>query len=162
MGLALLRAGRFDEALAQFKKTITLDPNYVRVYQHMGYAYEWHRMFPEAIAAYRKGVSLAGETLEVQADLARALIEAGEREEGTRILRHLEAETARRYISPVDLAGIYTAMGDRDRALTLLETALQQRNGALLFVPQDIEFESLRGEPRFARILREVGTPGAS
>ena len=160
MGLALLRAGRFDEALAQFKKTIALDPNYVRVYQHMGYAYEWHRMFPEAIAAYRKGVSLAGETLEVQADLARALIEAGEREQGTRILRHLEAETARRCISPVDLAGIYTALGDRDRALTLLETALQQHNGALLYLPQRIEFESLRGEPRFARMLREVGAPG--
>ena len=110
MGLALLRAGRFDEALAQFKKTIALDPNYVRVYQHMGYAYEWHRMLPEAIAAYRKGVSLAGETLEVQADLARALIEGGEREQGTRILRHLEAESASRYISPVDLAGIYTAL----------------------------------------------------
>jgi TolB-like protein/DNA-binding winged helix-turn-helix (wHTH) protein/tetratricopeptide (TPR) repeat protein len=162
MGLALLRAGRFDEALAQFKKTIVLDPNYVRVYQHMGYAYESHRMFPEAIAAYRKGVSLAGETLEVQADLARAVIEGGEREEGTRILRHLQAETARRYISPIDLAGIYTALGDRDRALTLLETALQQRNGALLLLPQRIEFESLRGAPRFARILREVGTPRAS
>src|SRR5437868_764941 len=159
MGLALLRAGRFDEALAQFKKTIALDPNYVRVYQHMGYAYEWHRMFPEAIAAYRKGVSLAGETLEVQADLARALIEGGEREQGTRILRHLEAESASRYISPVDLAGIYTALGDRDRALTLLETALQQHNGALLYLPQRIEFESLRGEPRFARLLREVGAP---
>ncbi|PYX97272.1 MAG: hypothetical protein DMG63_14865 [Acidobacteria bacterium] len=150
----------FFEALAQFKKTIALDPNYVRVYQHMGYAYEWHRMLPEAIAAYRKGVSLAGETLEVQADLARALIEGGEREQGTRILRHLEAESASRYISPVDLAGIYTALGDRDRALTLLETALQQHNGALLYLPQRIEFESLRGEPRFARMLREVGAPG--
>ena len=31
-----------------------------------------------------------------------------------------EAETARRYISPVDLASIYTALGHRDRALTLL------------------------------------------
>src|SRR5205823_448194 len=103
LGLAYLQAGRFDEALAQFKKTIALDPNYMRVYVHLGSAYEWRRMFPEAIAAYKKGVSLAGETLEGQAQLARALIEGGEKEEGVRILRRLEMEKKRRHVSLVDL-----------------------------------------------------------
>src|SRR2546430_3036986 len=45
----------FRSALEQFKKTIALDPNYLRVYGHLGYAYESHKMFPEAITTYKKG-----------------------------------------------------------------------------------------------------------
>jgi tetratricopeptide (TPR) repeat protein len=159
LGLAYVKAGRFEEALAQFKKTIALDPNYMRVYGHLGYAYESHKMFPEAITTYRKGVSLAGETLEGQADLARALIEGGEKKEGLLILRRLESEATRRYVSPVDLAGIYTVLGDHEKALTLLESALEQRNGRLLFIHQYHEFDPLRISPRFTRILQAIGAP---
>ena len=159
LGLAYLKAGRFDEALAQFKKTIALDPNYMRVYVHLGFAYEWRKMFPEAITAYKKGVSLAGETLEGQADLARALIEGSERKEGLLILRRLESEKKRRYVSPVDLAGIYTVLGDHEKAMTLLENALEQRNGRLLFIHQYHEFDPLRISPRFTRILQAIGAP---
>ena len=134
-----------------------MDPNYARVYQHMGFAYESQKMFSEAIAAYRKGVSLAGGTLEVQPDLARALIEDGQRQEGTQILRRLEADAAHRYVSPVDLAGIYTVLGDHEKALRLLETALAQHNGSLLFLNGHSEFNALRSEPRFLHILHEVG-----
>jgi len=161
LGLAYLQAGRFDEALAQFKKTIALDPNYMRVYAHLGFAYEWRKMFPEAITAYKKGVSLAGETLEGQADLARALIEGSERKEGLLILRRLESEKKRRYVSPVDLAGIYTVLGDHEKAMTLLENALEQHNGRLLFIHQYHEFDPLRNSPRFTRILQSVGAPAA-
>ena len=161
LGLAYLKAGRFDEALAQFKKTIALDPNYMRVYTHLGFAYEWRKMFPEAITAYKKGVSLAGETLEGQADLARALIEGGERKEGLLILHRLESQEKRRYVSPVDLAGIYTVLGDHEKAMTLLENALEQHNGRLLFIHQYHEFDPLRNSPRFTRILQSVGAPAA-
>ncbi|HEX7697103.1 MAG TPA: tetratricopeptide repeat protein [Candidatus Acidoferrum sp.] len=159
LGLAYLKAGRFDEALAQFKKTITLDPNYMRVYVHLGIAYESRKMFPEAITAYKRGVSLAGETLEGQAELARALIEGGEKKEGLLILRRLESEATRRYVSTVDLAGIYTVLGDHEKALTLLESALEQRNGRMLFIHQYHEFDPLRNSPRFMRILQAIGAP---
>ena len=161
LGLAYLKAGCFDEALAQFKKTIALDPSYTRQYVHFGYAYESHNMFPEAIAAYRKGVSLAGETLEGQADLARALIEGGEKKEGLMILRRLESEEKRRHVSLVDLAGIYSVLGDREKALTLLESALEQHNGRLLFIRQYHEFNSLQNSPRYTRILQAIGAPTA-
>jgi DNA-binding winged helix-turn-helix (wHTH) protein/Flp pilus assembly protein TadD len=159
LGLAYVKAGRFEEALAQFKKTIALDPNYMRVYGHLGNAYESHKMFPEAITTYKKGVSLAGETLEGQADLARALIEGGEKKEGLLILRRLESEATRRYVSTVDLAGLYTVLGDHEKALTLLENALEQRNGRLLFIHQYHEFDPLRNSPRFTRILQAIGAP---
>jgi len=62
LGLAYLKAGRFDEALAQLKKTIALDPNYMRVYVHLASRMSGAKCF-EAVTTYKKGVSLAGETL---------------------------------------------------------------------------------------------------
>jgi hypothetical protein len=108
----------------------------------------------------RLPTGLAGNTLERQADLARALIEGGEKKEGLLILHRLESEAKRRYVSPVDLPGVYTVLGDHEKALTL-ESALQQRNGRLLFIHQYPEFDPLRNSPRFARILQAAGAPAA-
>jgi hypothetical protein len=68
-------------------------------------------------------------------------------------------ETPKRYVSPVDLAGIYAALGGHERALTLLEGALREHDGTLLFLREHREFDPLRDSPRFNRILREVGAP---
>ena len=91
--------------------------------------------------------------------MARALIEGGEKKEGILILRRLESEAKRRYVSPVDLAGIYTVLGDHEKALTHLESAVEQHNGRLLFIHQYREFDPLRNSPRFTRILQAVGAP---
>lgn len=161
LGAAYLRAGRFDDAVTQLKKTIALDPNYMRAYLFLGVVYESQKLYPEAIAALKKAVSLAGETLEGQAKLARVLIESGDKKEGLLMLKHLEIEAQRRFVSPVELASIYTALGDHEKALTLLENALQQHNVRLLFIHQGHEFDALRNSPRFTHILQTVGAPGA-
>ena len=77
------------------------------------------------------------------------------------MLKHLEIEAQRRFVSPVELASIYTALGDHEKALTLLENALQQHNVRLLFIHQGHEFDALRNSPRFTHILQAVGAPGA-
>jgi TolB-like protein/tetratricopeptide (TPR) repeat protein len=159
LGLAYLRGGRFEEALAQFKKTIALDPNYVRAYVHMGYGYESRKMYAEAIAAFRKAVSLAGGTIEGKPELVRALIEGGQTEEGLRLFHQLEGESSVRYVSLIDMAGIYTAMGEHDKALGLLQEALRKRDGGLLSLRQQHAFDPLRDSPRFGAILRQVGAP---
>jgi len=160
LGLAYLRGGHFEQALAQFNKTIALDPNYIRVYVHMGYAYESRKMYADAIGAFSKAVSLAGETTEGQPELARALIENGETQKGLQLLRRLEADSKRQHLSSLDRAAIYTALGEQDKALALLESALRERNGGLLSLHQQPAFDPLRGSARFERILRAVGAPG--
>jgi TolB-like protein/DNA-binding winged helix-turn-helix (wHTH) protein/tetratricopeptide (TPR) repeat protein len=159
LGLAYLHGGRFDEAVSQFKKTIALDPNYVRVYVHMGLAYESRKMYPEAIAAFRKAVSLAGDTIEGKPELARALIAGGETKEGLQVFHQLQGDARSRYVSSLDMAGIYAALGERDKALALLEKALQNRDGGLLSLHQQYAFAPLRGSAEFERIVHEVGTP---
>ena len=57
---------------------------------------------------------------------------------------------------PPWLARAYTALGDKDRALTLLETAYDERDGGLTTANADPSFDSLRGEPRFRAILAKI------
>src|SRR6266576_3281630 len=156
---------KWADAEREYKRALELKPAYEEAhhsYSHyLTLAGRHAEAIEEAITAYKKGVSLAGETLEGQEDLARALIEGSERKEGLLILRRLESEKKRRYVSPVDLAGIYTVLGDHEKAMTLLENALEQHNGRLLFIHQYHEFDPLRNSPRFTRILQAVGAPAA-
>jgi DNA-binding winged helix-turn-helix (wHTH) protein/tetratricopeptide (TPR) repeat protein len=62
---------------------------------------------------------------------------------------------------PTDLAVLALALGERDRALGLLKEACEQHFGWMLpFLASDPLADPLRGDPRFARILRCAGHPG--
>ena len=160
MGLAYLRAGMMDEALAQLQKTVQLDPTYIRGYEFLGLAYREKQMYPEAIEALKKAVSLQGKSYEGLPDLACALIEDGDRAEGLKILRSLEERSRKEFISPADLAMIYVALGDNQRALDLLEEARRQRSPALInHLKAGVEFRKLHADPRFQKLVREVGFP---
>ena len=79
-----------------------------------------------------------------QAQLAQALIEGGTKKEGILILLRLEGKAKRRHVSPVDLASVYTVLGDHEKALTLLESAEKVGLGFNLPMPKPVLF-GLRG-----------------
>jgi hypothetical protein len=60
---------------------------------------------------------------------------------------------------PEHLAYTYLALGDSDRALTLLERAADQRDPALLWLGVDPRVDPLRGTPRFDALLARLGRP---
>jgi len=83
---------------------------------------------------------------------------AGERAETARILRQLQERSKVRYVSPYMLATIFTALGDKNQAFTFLEEAYQQRSPDIAyFLRADLRLDPLRGDPRFADLLRRVG-----
>ena len=65
-----------------------------------------------------------------------------------KILEELKARSLKRYVSPVDLAVIYTGLRDRESAFLWLAKAYEQRTMRIQQLPEPI-FDSLRGDPRF-------------
>jgi hypothetical protein len=59
----------------------------------------------------------------------------------------------------VDAASVFLALGQRDRALDIVERAVDQKLPKVLFLSLDPRFRSLRAEPRFAMVLRRLGLP---
>lgn len=52
-------------------------------------------------------------------------------------------------------------LGERDRALDLLEAAEQERDSRLIFLGQSMLFDELRGEERFEQLVARIGIPNA-
>ena len=77
--------------------------------------------FPEAIAEYRKNISLNGETPRLLCHLGYAYAMSGKRDETLATLNKLK--TTKDYVSPYDLAKLYVGLGDKEAALESLERA---------------------------------------
>jgi hypothetical protein len=59
------------------------------------------------------------------------------------------------YPDPIDMAAIYGALGDRDRAFAWLEKALVKRKAYVIKVHPFLD--QLRGDPRYADLLKRAG-----
>jgi len=54
------------------------------------------------------------------------------------------------------LAGIYTALGEKETALEWLEKACEDHTTELIWLKIDPNFDKLRSEERFKNILRRI------
>jgi hypothetical protein len=95
---------------------------------------------------------------------AFAYAKSGDEKNALAILAELESRRqspGRGYASPVLIACVYEGLGQTEDALKWLEIGLEERDGWLINLNAFPRFESLRGEPRFKDILRQVGLPGS-
>ena len=54
----------------------------------------------------------------------------------------------------------YYVLGERDRALDLLDRAVRNGRGALTWTENDEDLASLRGDPRFTAIIERIRAAG--
>ena len=67
--------------------------------------------------------------------------------------------SATRYVSPYHLSLIHLWLGERERALALLEEAQAIGDGWLVWLAVEPQFDVLREEPRFDEILKRTMNP---
>jgi hypothetical protein len=90
--------------------------------------------------------------------LANGYALAGNREKALTILDELKTLSRQKYVSPVDMAIVYTGLGDRESAFQWLEKAYQDRVMRIQELPQP-HFDSLRPDGRFQDLMRRIGLP---
>ena len=81
----------------------------------------------------------------------------GKPEEARRILKEVEGSSGREYGSRIYPADAYLWLGDKDKAMDLLEKAYAERDAKLIFIATAPSFDPLRGDPRFKNLLRRMG-----
>jgi eukaryotic-like serine/threonine-protein kinase len=158
-GIVLIQARRFDEALEAYSAAQALDPSKAVPSFIIGYAYAGKRLENEAVAYYKKAVEdLGGEGKYSQPLVYLAATYARmpeRREDARRILARIEAMDE--YTSPALLAIIYSELGDREKALDLLEKAYIKRDLLLRYIGTAYEYDGLRQAPRFIDLLKRIG-----
>jgi serine/threonine-protein kinase len=152
---ALLRAGRYDEALEAAHRAIVLG-SAARGHSTLGWAYFRKGRIDEGLEALERAVALApGDTLWL-AQLGQAHALAGNEERAREILGELEAQSATRYVGPYHMAYVHTGLGQYDRAMDYLEQAFERHTGAVYGIRGSFLFEPLRTHPRFEALLRRM------
>src|SRR3546814_14833471 len=73
-GLALLRSGRLDEAVARLDEAVSSDPTLWRAYNGLGIAHDWRLEWTEAQQSYDAAIALRPESASVMNNLGLSLL----------------------------------------------------------------------------------------
>lgn len=155
VGYLLFGARQYDQAIDVLKKTIESNPTYPYAHLFLGFTYAAKGMHAEAIASYQEAIKLGLDTPSTQVHLAVTYAQAGNLGQAQTILKRLE--TSKDHVSPGELAMLYTALGEREKAFALLEKAYEDHDLQLQYLGVATEFDPLRSDPRFQDLMRRVG-----
>jgi len=153
LGVAFTTARRYDEAITQLRKTIEMDPRFYYAHWNLGVALELKGELREALAEYKKAAELDDDPI-VLGLIAHAYAKLGERDQALKLLAELQQVAAHRYVPFSTFAGIYMALGEKDKAIDYLERAYRDR--ALSNIKVDPMLDPLRGDPRFEALVAKI------
>lgn len=153
-GWILYVCRRYEESIAQLRQTIELDPSF-GAYYFLILAYGQNGMRHEAIAEANKALA-RWRAPEYLALLSYAQALAGEREAAMATLQELKKSPTDR--TPIyETALAYSALGDKQKALDLLERVPLEGSSWQAFLKTQPELSDLHSEPRFQGLLRRIG-----
>jgi len=150
---AQTRDREYPRAIEEFTRTLDLELGFTPTRRVLLWAYFYSGRYGDALAELDK---IGGKEPDDVADRARILLASGDRAAATGLLRELEDRSTTQPISPVSLAGIYVALGDKEEALALLERAYAERDFRLRNLKTDCDWDPVHSDPRFQRLLRQV------
>jgi eukaryotic-like serine/threonine-protein kinase len=156
-------ARQYDKAIEICKKVIADNPGFGRVHGALAEAYRTEHKYAEAIQEIKTGAQLEGDKNDIE--IANAL-DTGFRSGGlsNALRKAIKVSQAQReaktgYVSPYDIARLYADLGNKQSAFDWLNTAYQEHDSALISLPTDFPFDSLRSDPRYAELVRKIGFP---
>ncbi|HYW30855.1 MAG TPA: tetratricopeptide repeat protein [Gemmatimonas sp.] len=144
-----------DRAIPYLRGVLELNPRLSYAHQQLGHALLQKRVPGEAIAEFERAAILSG--MRDSAQLAYAYAVTGRRAAAEQIVDQLLQSSARRYVSPFDIAVAYTGLGDVDAAFRWLEQAFTEHAAGMDTIAITPAFEPLFDDPRWARLLGRMG-----
>lgn len=161
LALTLYFFRRYDEAIEQCRRTMTLQPGFYRAHQLIGMAYLQKGELALAVEHLESAVSLTKGTGRGSVLLAIALISMGRINEARHVFaKSIELRSSK--ASAIDFALFSAASGDLDGVFQWLEKAYQEQDAELLWLPVDPIYDKVRSDPRFAELLSRIGKPAVS
>jgi TolB-like protein/Flp pilus assembly protein TadD/tRNA A-37 threonylcarbamoyl transferase component Bud32 len=158
-GWCYYQSRRFDESIATFRAVLDATPDfpyglitYSWVLRHTGAA-------DEAVKTAEKALDLSGGGQLYITALGASYAAAGKQQEARAVLERIEDMMAHGYVSPYQRALIHLHLGERERALELLQEAQSIRDAWIVWLGVEPQWDPLRGEPEFERMLSDLRHP---
>jgi len=160
LGMALLGAGRYEEAEVALRSAADLGPTMFVPLTHLGLLYNHVGRTDEAITTLHLAMSMSGGrhpwTL---CALAVCYSSLGKLGEARAIYDEIVARARWEYVQSSMLALLNASLGRMDAAFELLERACDEHDGVLVYAKRYPFFKILQVDPRMEGIHRRVGFP---
>ena len=160
-GSVLVAARRYDDAITVCQQLLVENPTYNLAHDCLGYAYWGKRMYPQVIEQWNAYGSHSGNSdyAEFGDAAERGFHSAGWRGALTEGIDVLLRQRQTGYVPPYQIARLYAALGDKEKAFEWLDTAYREHDFLLKELNTAFELDDLRSDPRFAELVRKVGLP---
>jgi serine/threonine-protein kinase len=154
-------AGQYDLALAECKKALDLSPDFYPARAALGDIYLRQDKKEEALVELRRAEQLEGRLL-TKAALGYGYAVSGQKEKALTTLDEMRRGSPDRPVPAFYMAMLYTGLGQKDAAFNWLRQAYQERAYRMIYLKVDPAFASLRSDPRFSGLLRDIGLAPAN
>jgi tetratricopeptide (TPR) repeat protein len=150
----LFYAGRIEESEVQAKKTIELLPEFWMAHYYLANIYRYQRRYAEAAEEFAKAKEYWGEP-----EAAKLIRERFAKDGWQGLLRAICAQPQQFKFWQYDLATFYAELGDKDNAFAKLNQSVDDHEQFIGFMKVDPFMNPLRGDPRFAEVMKKAGLP---
>ena len=157
LALVDLTSGRFGAALAHMESERSRRPSAVGPHIYLGMFYVAAGRRPDALREADTPIAGATDSERFDHALLNALL--GRPEAAREVAAKVERGEAESYTSATHLAILYAALGEKERALELLEKDFEEGDRVLWLYYRGVWFDSLRDDPRFLALLRRYDLP---
>ncbi len=156
IGMIRYLAHDYDGALVDLRRGLEIDPTHYVSHLRVGLVCLQKNLLNEALDAMRQAVTHSGGGTEALAGLAQAHGVAGDKVTMQKIMQELDA-IGHRHVSPYNIARVYGAIDDKQRALEWLERAYREHNPDLIELTREPSFASLRSDAKFRELTERIG-----
>jgi tetratricopeptide (TPR) repeat protein len=157
IGWILFVAHRFDEAIHELRSVLAVHPDDVDASWCLGFALIANHQPEEAIPVLEKTVSIANRSPGSIELLSAAYAQAGRRAQALRLIDELKERRNTGYVPAGAFINPYLALRDYEQAFVWFERAYEEKSNILQFLKVHPFFDPVRGDPRFADLVRRVG-----
>lgn len=157
LAVALMYARDYDRALQQVRKTLEIDPAFWVMSTYMAQIYQLQQEYAEATAELERARAAAPHDGEVAYGLAQAYVLNGKKNEALKILSELQQPGSA--VLPKEAAYLYSLLGEKEQAVTILQKAAENHVISVAEVKMDPRLTELRKDARVGEILRNIGLP---
>jgi TolB-like protein/class 3 adenylate cyclase len=158
-GMSLRHAHKYNEAIEILEKAAIKFPGEMIIYSTLRSAYHDKNRFDEAIKAGTKYYEIRGDCYAIIEALENGYKEGGYQLALQRNAEALIAKSETEYITPWQVATIYTRAGLKEDAIEWLEKAYNVHDNNMTYLTADPIFDYLREDPRFQKLVEKMNLP---
>ncbi|HLF47504.1 MAG TPA: tetratricopeptide repeat protein [Chitinophagaceae bacterium] len=158
IGQVQIYAKQYNKAEVVLHDALKVHPNHPLILHNIGELYAAQGRYTEAIAPLKQSSELSA-SAHYKAILAYAYAMVNRKDEVMAILKELLNRSDSGSFSGFNMAAVYLALGDTEKALSQLQKGYEQRDVWMKELKAWPWFDTLKNEPRYKDLIKRMNFP---